>query len=146
MTSSSLGAALHALARAQRTRLGVLLAPFGLHPGQDALLMLLWGEPGLRPSELATRLGVEPPTVTRMLQRLERGGLVERRPDRHDARVVRVQPTPRSRLLEGNVRRAWAAVDTTLLDALGEEGAQRLRRLAETGTAALQAAGRRPPG
>jgi DNA-binding MarR family transcriptional regulator len=125
----SLGEAVQQLAKAQRARLAALLAPHGLHPGQDNLLVLLWSHPGLRQAELARRLGIEPPTVTRMVQRLERAGLVERQHDPHDARLVRVRATPRARMLEGVVRRAWEEVDTLLTDAVGEDGARDLRRL-----------------
>lgn len=89
---------------------------------------------------LAGRLGVEPPTVTRMAQRLERSGMVERRRDPHDARALRIYPTPRSRLLEGAVRRAWSDVDALLLEALGAPAAEQLRRLAEAAATVLREA------
>ena len=146
MHADALGPALHALARAHRVRLATLLAPHGLHAGQDVLLLALWEEPGTSQAALAIRLGVEPPTITRMLQRLERSGLVERRADPHDARVLRVHPTPRSRLLEGTVRRAWAQLDEVLAAELGEEAAARLRELARAGANALRADGRRSIG
>ena len=141
MTADALGPALHALARTHRARLATLLAPHGIHAGQDVLLLALWMEPGLSQAALASRLGVEPPTITRMLQRLERSGLVERRIDPHDARVLRVHPTPRSRLLEGTVRRAWAQLEDILVAELGEEAAARLRELARAGARALKADG-----
>ncbi len=139
MTSPSLGQAVHTLARSHRACLAALLAPHGIHAGQDGLLLAIWDAPGMRQAELAIRLGVEPPTVTRMLQRLERSGMVERRSDPHDRRALRVHPTPRSRLLEGTVRRAWAQLDELLVGALGEEAAAGLRQLATAGAAALKA-------
>ena len=133
----ALGPTLHALARAHRARLSALLAPHGLHAGQDLLLLAVWETPGLRQGALADRLDVEPPTITRMLQRLERGGMIERRTDPHDRRVMQVHPTPRSRLLEGIVKRAWASLDEQLIDALGNGDAVRLQKLARTATVAL---------
>ncbi|MEP6591382.1 MAG: MarR family transcriptional regulator [Gemmatimonadota bacterium] len=133
-----LGATLQALARSHRARLAALLAPHGVHPGQDLLLLAIWDEPGMRQTTLATRLVVEPPTVTRMVQRLERSGLVERRRDPHDARVLRIHPTPRSRLLEGAVRRAWHDIDDRLIDAMGRDDAERLRRLADSANQLLR--------
>jgi DNA-binding MarR family transcriptional regulator len=137
MSAPPLGAALHALARAQRRRLTELLAPHGLHPGQDLLLLLIWDTPGLRQADVANQLGIEPPTVTRMLQRLARGGLIERRADADDGRAHRVFPTPRSRLIEGEVRRAWASVDDQLVMMLGESGAAQLQRLATAASSGL---------
>lgn len=133
-----LGLALHTLARAHRGRLAALLAPHGVHAGQDLLLLAIWDEPGLRQAALALRLGVEPPTVTRMVQRLERSGLVERRRDPHDGRALHLYPTPRSRLLEGTVRRAWSDLDAVLLESLGEAEGERLRRLADAAIRALR--------
>lgn len=140
MSDETLGSRLHALARAHRSRLAALLAPHGLHVGQDSLLLAAWDSPGLSQSALARKLGIEPPTVTRMLQRLERGGMIERRPDPHDARSMLVHPTSRSRLLEGTVRRAWDEVDELLEAALGAPDVVRLQRLAATAAAALLSA------
>lgn len=138
MTRAPLGLTLQTLARAHRARLAALLTPHGVHAGQDLLLLAIWNEPGLRQAALAARLGVEPPTVTRMVQRLERSGLVERRRDPHDARVLRIHPTPRSRLLESTVRRAWSEVDAILIESLGEADGERLRRLADAAMRVLR--------
>lgn len=135
---------LAALARAHRARLGRLLATHGLHAGQDGLLIELWRTPGQRPAELARHLDVEPPTITRMVARLERSGLVERRPDPNDARAVRLYPTPRSRLLEASVRRARAELDDQILSALGATDGERLQRLAVAALAALTSLEPRP--
>ena len=129
--------ALQACHRAHRARLTALLAPHGLHPGQDTLLALVWAEPGLRQAKLADRLGVEPPTVSRMIARLERGGLIERRRDPHDARLWRIHPTPRSRLLEATVRRSWGELEEAIAVALGPVGTQQLARLLAEASGAL---------
>jgi len=138
MTPDALGPTLHALARAHRARLAALLAPHGLHPGQDLLLLAIWNTPGMGQSDLATHLGVEPPTVTRMVQRLERAGMVERRPDPHDARGRLVFATPRSRMLEPMVRRAWSSLDELLIGELGDAEARKLQKLAEAATGVLR--------
>jgi DNA-binding MarR family transcriptional regulator len=132
----TLTATLHALARAHRQRTADLLAPHGLHAGQDLLLIAVWDAPGLRLSALARQLDVEPPTVTRMVQRLERGGMLERRPDRHDGRAACVFPTARSRLLESTVRRVWTTLEMELTAALGPADAERLQRLLSVAVAA----------
>lgn len=131
MPEPPLAEVLLTFARALRARHAALLAPHGLHPGQDAVLMVLWETPGLRPSALADRLGVEPPTITQMVHRLERGGLVDRRRDPDDARASLVYPTPRARLLEAMVRRAWGDLDAMVIAALGPGDADRLRTLVQ---------------
>lgn len=99
--------------------------------------MVLWQQPGMRQTDLATELGVEPPTITRMVRRLERGGLVERRRDPDDGRTLRIHPTPRARLLEAMVRRVWSDLDAELIAALGAADAERFRRLVQAATPAL---------
>lgn len=138
MEGAGLGVTLHALARAHRGHLAALLAPHGLHPGQDLLLLAVWDHPGIGQAALAEHLGVEPPTVTRMVQRLERAGMVERRANPLDGRAHLVHPTPRSRLLESMVRRAWDSLDELLVSALGDVEARKLQKLAAVAVVALR--------
>ena len=49
---------------------------------------------GASQRELASHMGIEPPTLVRQLDKLAQDGLVERRPDPDDRRVVRVVVTP----------------------------------------------------
>ena len=115
------GFALAKVCKAHRGNVGGLLAEHGLHVGQEMVLVELWESDGLRGGELAARLGVEPPTVTKMLRRLEDCGLVERRPDPSDARSFRVYLTDRGRDLEGHVAGCWEHAEEMLLASLSEE-------------------------
>lgn len=56
---------------------------------QVRTIFCLSTEPGVRMSDLATQLGITLPAATSLVNRLVRGGLVERRPDPSDRRVVR---------------------------------------------------------
>src|SRR5919204_4440030 len=87
------GAAFREASRAIGAERGRALRGLGLHAGQVLLLGELWREDGLTPGELAARMGVETPTVTRMAQRMERAGFVQRRPDPADPRLGRRPPT-----------------------------------------------------
>jgi MarR family transcriptional regulator, organic hydroperoxide resistance regulator len=72
----------------------------GVRDGQQFLLMELWKEDGLPPGELARRLHLATPTVTRAAIRMEATGLVSRHPDLRDRRLVRIHLTERGRQLE----------------------------------------------
>ena len=115
--------------KAHRSNVGALLADYGLHVGQEMVLMELWQEDGLRGGELASRLGVEPPTVTKMLRRLEACGLVERRADPADARSFRVYLREDGRNLEEPVLRCWERTEETALGGLSVGDRQTFRRL-----------------
>ncbi len=123
------GFALAKVCKAHRANVGELLAEHGLHVGQEMVLVELWETDGLRGGELAFRLGVEPPTVTKMLRRLEGCGLVERRPDPSDARSFRVYLTARGRGLEGAVAGCWEIIDKRLLSGLSEDERRTFYRL-----------------
>jgi DNA-binding MarR family transcriptional regulator len=126
----SLAFALVQAAKAHLRVAGVGLAAYGLQVGQDMFLFQLWAEDGLTQSELVRRLGVEPPTVTKALRRLERIGLITRRRDPGDARALRVYLTPRGRRLERPVARIWAELEARERSALGDAAHNRLRQLA----------------
>jgi DNA-binding MarR family transcriptional regulator len=54
-------------------------------------------QPGLSQSELAAICEVEPITVARLVDRLEKRGLLERRADPHDRRIWRLHNLPPAR-------------------------------------------------
>ena len=115
--------------RAHRGSVGELLAEVGLHVGQEMVLIELWEHDGLRGGELAARLGVEPPTVTKMLRRLENCGLLERRQDSRDARSFQVFLMERGRSLEKPVTRCWEKVEEKTLAGLSPEERRTLHEL-----------------
>jgi DNA-binding MarR family transcriptional regulator len=123
------GFTLAKVCRAHRGNVGELLAEVGLHVGQEMVLIELWREDGLRGGELAERLGVEPPTVTKMLRRLERCGLVSRRQDSEDARSFRVYLTDEGRALEEPVVLCWERVEEKALAGMSAGERRSLRRL-----------------
>jgi MarR family transcriptional regulator, organic hydroperoxide resistance regulator len=71
----------------------------GVRDGQQFILMCLWDTDGLTPGEIARRLGLATPTVTKAATRMEAAGLVTRRPHPTDARLVRIHLTDRGRTL-----------------------------------------------
>ena len=70
---------------------------YGMTRAQWVILSRLQRQPGLSQKELAEILEVEPITVARLLDRLERRGMVERRPDAADRRVWRLHLLPAAR-------------------------------------------------
>jgi MarR family transcriptional regulator, organic hydroperoxide resistance regulator len=125
----STGNALAKVCKAHRGNVGEHLAELGLHVGQDMVLIELFEQDGLRGGELAERLGVEPPTVTKMLRRLEKCGLVERCRDPRDARSFRVYLTGEGRSLEEPLARCWEMVEERTFAGMSVGERRTFRRL-----------------
>ncbi|MGH3089095.1 MAG: MarR family winged helix-turn-helix transcriptional regulator [Rubrobacteraceae bacterium] len=125
----TVGYALAKVCRGRRGDIGEMLAGLGLHAGQEMVLIELFREDGLRVGELARRLGVEPPTATNMVTRLENRGLVERRQDPSDARCGRVFLTEGGKALDGPIAEIWRRSEEKLLDGLADEERGELLRL-----------------
>jgi DNA-binding MarR family transcriptional regulator len=71
----------------------------GLTAAQAAVMSRLWMQDGLTQSQLQDQVGVDASTLTGLLQRMTRQGLVRRRRDASDGRVLRVLLTPHGREL-----------------------------------------------
>ncbi|MBU1340533.1 MAG: MarR family transcriptional regulator [Proteobacteria bacterium] len=61
-----------------------------IKPAYLGVLLSLWTENGLKANELGKRAGLEPSTMTGILDRMERDGLVTREPDPNDRRANRI--------------------------------------------------------
>jgi MarR family transcriptional regulator for hemolysin len=104
---------------------------FGQTRAQWAVLLRLERREGLKQSDLAEDLDIQPITLTRLVDRLCDNGLIERRPDPTDRRAKRLHLTPAARPLldrisaqvEDLAETVLAGVDpaavTTLLTQLG---------------------------
>ena len=120
------------LARVNRAIKGVsadAMRQLGVHIGQNFMLEELWGEDGLTPSELARRMSVEVPTVTRMAQRLETQGLVARIRDTHDKRLLRITLTPAGQKLRVRLPAILDDIAEQGLDGLTPQEREQLIRL-----------------
>jgi DNA-binding MarR family transcriptional regulator len=105
------------------------LAAAGLHAGQEQFLSSLWAVDGLTQVELAQNMCVQPPTVNKMLSRLEAAGLVERRLDPDDNRFSRVYLTAQGRKVKHDVEQAFAKLEARVVANLSLEERVILRRL-----------------
>lgn len=90
----------------------------GLHPTDLQCVSLLGLEPEpLTTGEIAELTGLTSGSATRLVDRLERAGLVERRPDAHDRRRTRVSLTARR---SPETEAAWEAPGSAFADLLAE--------------------------
>lgn len=78
----------------------------GVRIGQNLVLEVLWETDGLTPGELADRMHVTTPTIVNTANRMENAGLLTRRRDPSDARLVRLFLTDRARAAQEPIERA----------------------------------------
>ncbi|MBF2006609.1 MAG: MarR family transcriptional regulator [Chlorogloeopsis fritschii C42_A2020_084] len=117
------------VSRAHRNLVSAALADLGLYLGQEILLMYLWEKDGLTQSELVERMEIEPPTLTKMLNRMERSGLLERCRCPEDARSYRVFLTEGGRVLQEPVTQLWHDFEQRILTDFTLEEQLLFRRL-----------------
>ena len=86
-------------AHALRKAFGRRAAALGVTGAQWKVLVKLNRQPGMRQIELADMLEIEPITLSRIIDRLEEAGLVERAPDPADRRAWRLHVTARAQPL-----------------------------------------------
>lgn len=92
-----LGFLIHDSARVLRKRFEAKGSAYGLSAAQWRLMVVLVKEEGVAQARLAELLEIEPISVSRLLDRMEEGGWIERRPDASDRRVRMIFPTDKSR-------------------------------------------------
>jgi DNA-binding MarR family transcriptional regulator len=123
--------ALGRVTRLHRAAAGELLKSTGLYPGQELLMMHLWEMGAVRQADLIDTLGVDPSTVTKMLQRLQRTGNIVRTPDPADRRAVLVEATKSSSALRPKIQAAWKTLERRTVAGLDPTERAELQRLLE---------------
>jgi DNA-binding MarR family transcriptional regulator len=102
-----------------------------LTPSQFSALGSLDLAGALTPSELAESERVRPPTITRIVAKLEAAGLLRRTPHATDRRQVILEPTEQGRAVLRQARRAREAWLARQLAELEPDERETLRRAAE---------------
>ncbi len=90
-------------------------AKLGFSPGQFPILLELWSEDGLTQKQLLDRIDIEQATMANTLSRMERDGLVERRPHPSDKRAQLIYLTNKATAMQAEAIEAAMAADTDLL-------------------------------
>lgn len=80
-----------------------LLEKEGIYPGQPPLLFALNREDGQSQKELSQKLNIQPATITVMVKRMEKAGLIERKQDQQDQRISRVYLTDQGKIVQKKV-------------------------------------------
>jgi len=121
-TKELFGIAIGDCARIWRNKVNERLRPLGLSQATWLTLWnLSWFPEGLGQAELAERLGIEGPTLVRLLDRLEKDGLVQRIASVDDRRRKVVVLTESARPLLAQVKKIIAELRMDVMEAIPDE-------------------------
>ena len=112
---SYIGYMLSDVARLIRTIFDRRVRDIGLTRAQWLVLTRVYRRPGVSQTELSEMLEIDRASAGRMIDRMERNGWVERRPDRGDRRINRLHLTDEARKVHAAM---WAIAESTVDDAL----------------------------
>ena len=110
-----IGYMLSDVARLIRTVFDRRVRDLGLTRAQWLVLTRLYRRPGQSQTELAVMLEIDRASAGRMIDRMEKNGWVERRPDGGDRRINRLHLTDEARRVHTAM---WAIAESTVDDAL----------------------------
>jgi DNA-binding MarR family transcriptional regulator len=98
-----------------------------VRPSYGSVLLPLFEEDGLRMGELARRARLSKQTMTALVRRLEREGLVTREADAGDARASLIFLTPRSRAFEPVAVAVLGELDRLVRERLDDEQVEEVK-------------------
>ena len=98
----------------------------GISRAQWAVLIRIERTEGLKQSELAELLDLQPISLTRLLDRLADNGLIERRADPNDRRANRLYLTAAAKPLLARLTELGGDIMETVLDGLDEKSIERM--------------------
>ena len=113
-----------------------LLAPFGVTPGQYAVLKVLADAEALSGAEIGKRMQLDSASVTGVLDRMESQGLAERRPDPKDRRAQLVAATAKARRMLPRLDREMDRLNAEADAAMGGDRVRLQSSLRRLGTEA----------
>jgi MarR family transcriptional regulator for hemolysin len=120
------------VARMLRTYADQRARQFGVSRAQWAVLVRIDRSPGLKQSELAEILDLQPITLTRLLDRLADNDLIERKPDPNDRRANRLYVTPAAKPMLAQLNVLGADMMETALEGLDAQTVERTLRQLDT--------------
>jgi MarR family transcriptional regulator for hemolysin len=114
------------VARLLRTYADQRARDLGMTRAQWAVLARVERSEGLKQCELADTLDLQPITLTRLIDRLCDGGLIERRSDPDDRRAKRLYLTPAARPVLDGLTRLGQDIMATVLAGIEPAAVERL--------------------
>jgi DNA-binding MarR family transcriptional regulator len=96
-------------------------------PGMGSLLLALFREDDRTIGDIGRELGLARSTMTGMVARMRKAGLITEHRDAHDGRAVRIRLTPLARSLEERCHNLAQRIEALLCQGLDAQQQRRLR-------------------
>jgi len=93
-------------------------AKTGLTSSYAFLLMTVNEKPGIQPTEISMHLQLKPSTITRLIEKMENKGLLQRN---YCGRCTEVHPTEEGKKMQAKIKKAWKGLYERLSEVLGKE-------------------------
>ena len=103
------------------------LSVFDLTPVQYAVLYCLWENNKNSPKEIAERLKLENSTISGILERMEKKGLIKRMISKEDRRFIQIMLTEKGAALEEDVLAAVDEVNEEVMSVFSKEECENLK-------------------
>jgi len=94
-----------------------------LAPSYAFLLMSINAKPGIQPNEISEIMMLQPSTVTRLVEKMEYKGYVERK---SNGKFTEIYPTQKSLDLDPKIKEAWLNLLNRYNRLIGEEKGRQL--------------------
>lgn len=107
------------------------ISELGIHPSQMPFMMILSRRNGCSQKEMAERLEIKPPTVNVSIQRLEKSGIVCRKKDEQDQRIMRVYLTEQGKETVARIQKQVEALEKIVFGNFSDAELCLLRRFFE---------------
>lgn len=107
----------------------VLLQPHGITPVQSALLLLLYETDGQQSSELGEQMRLDSATMTGLIDRMMKQGLIERRPSEKDRRINHIFLTERGKALQTIIENKIVEANEAITAGFSESEAKQLKNM-----------------
>lgn len=105
------------------------LLAYNITPSQYGVLSCLWQEKAKTPKGIGKLLYLEPSTISTILDKMQKNGLIERNIDTNNRRVILVSLTQKSRDLQYPIERIVVNMNNHILSEFTSEEKQNLSKI-----------------
>lgn len=119
--SQSLMVLIRRVLKQHRRNVDALIQQYEVFPGQPPILLRLAKKDGLIQKEIAEHIHIKPASLTTMLTRMEKSGMVTRRTDPHDQRISRVFLTEKGHRASHAVKKVMQDLEEKCFENFNDE-------------------------